>query len=211
MDPASLGIDFGWAGNRATLSFYNKFSDPSGTTDKRPMFWTSGQTLEFSYISPNPPFTVGIAVMKFKNITSTGAAGSSPIFVDTDFPLYRLADIYLIYSECVLRGGSGGDINTALTYVNALRQRAYGNTSGNITSSELTLDFILDERARELYWEAQRRTDLIRFGQFTNGTYTWDLKGGVVGGTQTQSYMDVFPIPYYELNINPNLIQNAGY
>ena len=56
------------------------------------------------------------------------------------------------------------------------------NASGNITSAQLTTDFILDERGRELYYEAQRRTDLIRYGKFTTGTYLWAWKGGVGAG-----------------------------
>jgi hypothetical protein len=67
--------------------------------------------------------------------------------------MFRLADAYLMYAEAVLRGG-GGSAAQALTYVNALRQRAYGNASGNITDAQLTLDFLKDERARELIWEA---------------------------------------------------------
>ncbi|MFX8844659.1 RagB/SusD family nutrient uptake outer membrane protein, partial [Acinetobacter baumannii] len=86
---------------------------------------------------------------------------------------------YLIYAESVLRGGTGGDAATALGYINALRQRAYGNTSGNITATQLTTDFILDERARELYWEGFRRTDLIRYNKFVDATYLWPWKGGV--------------------------------
>ena len=69
--------------------------------------------------------------------------------------------MYLIYAEAVLRGGTG-DNTTALSYVNKIRERAYGSTSGNISANDLTLQFILDERARELYWEGHRRTDLIR-------------------------------------------------
>src|SRR5689334_23061361 len=67
----------------------------------------------------------------------------------------------------ILRGGTGGDAATALNYINLLRKRAYGNASGIIDASQLTTDFILDERGRELYYEAQRRTDLIRYGKFT--------------------------------------------
>ena len=85
--------------------------------------------------------------------------------------MFRLADAYLMYAEAQLRGG-GGDRAQALAYVNALRQRAYGNASGNITDAELTCDFILDERGRELLWEAHRRTDLVRFGLFTGGDYS---------------------------------------
>jgi len=67
----------------------------------------------------------------------------------------RLADIYLMYAEAVLRGGGGGDAGTALTYVNKIVERGHGNNTGaNITSEQLNLDFILDERARELFWEA---------------------------------------------------------
>jgi starch-binding outer membrane protein, SusD/RagB family len=211
MKPAAMGIASGWAGNRATKDFYDKFSDPSGTTDKRAIFFTDGQILVFTDINQVSNFQYGVGVMKFKNISSTGTTGSSTTFTDTDFPLFRLADAYLMYAECVLRGGSGGNLATALSYVNALRQRAYGNTSGDITSNELSLNFILDERARELYWEGQRRTDLVRFGQFTNGSYLWDLKGGTLEGMQTDSYRNIFPIPQKELNSNPDIKQNPGY
>jgi len=78
----------------------------------------------------------------------------------------------------VTRGGTGGDITTALGYINALRQRAYGNTSGNIITTALTTDFILDERARELYWEGFRRTDLVRYGKFVGSNYLGPGKAG---------------------------------
>jgi sugar lactone lactonase YvrE len=111
----------------------------------------------------------------------------------------------------VLRGGSGGDANTALSYINKLRQRAYGNASGNITAAQLTLSFMIDERGRELYWEAQRRTDLIRFGLFTGGSYLWDYKGNVQAGVATDAHLNIFPIPASDLQLNTNLKQNPGY
>jgi len=116
-----------------------------------------------------------------------------------------------MYAEGVLRGANTGDAGTALGYVNALRQRAYGNSTGNITSGQLTLDFILDERARELFWEGHRRTDLIRFGKFTGGSYLWPWKGKVAAGTATESYRDLFPIPSNDMGANPTLKQNPGY
>ena len=74
----------------------------------------------------------------------------------------------------------------------------------------MTLDFILAERCRELYWEGTRRSDLIRFNQFTDqGTWSW--KGGVLAGTTTESFKALYPIPSAELNANPNLTQNTGY
>ena len=110
-----------------------------------------------------------------------------------------------------MRGGSGGSAATALNYINLLRQRAYGNTSGNITSTDLTLPFILDERGRELYWECFRRTDLVRFNEFTSGSYLWPWKGGVAGGTGVDSHYAIFPVPITDLQSNPNLVQNPGY
>ncbi len=199
----------GWAGNRMTTSFVNKvFPDPSGNTDKRAVFYTNGQTLAIT----NPViFAQGYLSAKYKNVTSTGALGSNDTFVDTDFPIFRLSEVYLNYAEAVVRGGTGGDAATALTLVNRLRQRGYGNTSGNINASQLNLSFLIDERGRELYWEALRRTDLIRFGLFTGGSYVWDYKGNVAAGAATDAHLNVFPIPASDLQINPNLKQNPGY
>lgn len=177
-------------------------------SDSRSMFYTDGQSLDIDDIFE---FTDGYAITKFRNITSAGQAGQDPTFVDTDFPLFRLADAYLMYAEAVLRGGSGGDINTALGYVNALRERAYGDNSADITADQLTLDFILDERGRELYWEGYRRTDLVRFGKFSNTDYVWAWKGGVKEGISTDSKYDLFPIPASDITANPNLEQNPGY
>ena len=80
-----------------------------------------------------------------------------------------------------------------------------------ILQRELTLPFILDERGRELYYEAHRRTDLIRHGKFTTSAYLWAWKGGVAGGTQVDSKYNIFPIPSTDLSSNPNLVQNPGY
>lgn len=210
MPPAQFGVGGGWGGIRTTKALVNKFADNTGATDKRAMFWSAGQKLEINDIGQ---FTDGWAITKFSNLTSTGAAAAHahPDFVDTDYPVFRLADVYLMYAEAVLRNGTGGNATTALGYVNALRQRAYGDASGNITSAQLTLDFILDERARELYWEGHRRTDLIRFGKFTTASYLWPWKGKVAEGAATQSYRDLYPIPSNDLGANPTLKQNAGY
>ena len=131
------------------------------------------------------------------------------MFPDTDIPMFRLADAYLMYADAVLRCG-GGSQAQALAYVNAIRQRAYGNTSGNITAPELTLAFLKDERARELMWEAHRRTDLIRFGAFTSAGI-WQWKGGIPAGRVTEAVRNLYPIPASELSANPNLTQNPGY
>jgi len=111
-----------------------------------------------------------------------------------------------------VRGGSGGDVGTAVNYINELRERAYGDESGNISASDLNdVDFILDERARELYWECHRRTDLIRFGYFTGDGYLWPWKGNAANGTSTDEKFNLFPLPAADVNANPNLVQNPGY
>ncbi len=120
--------------------------------------------------------------------------------------------MYLIYAEAFLRGGTGADAVTALDYFNKIRFRAYGDTNaGQLLASNLTLQTILDERGRELYWEGHRRTDLIRYGLLTTGTYLWQWKGGVSSGTSVDSKYNIFPIPTTVRTANPNLEQNTGY
>ena len=121
--------------------------------------------------------------------------------------MIRLAEIYLNYAEGVVKGG-GGDLGTAVDLVNELRDRA-GAT--RITSGQLTAQFVLDERSRELHWEGLRRTDLIRYGQFTSGTYLWPFKGGTSNGRAVDSFRNIFPLPDNVLLINKNLVQNPGY
>lgn len=208
MDPNVFGVTSGWAGLRTTPEFVEIFPGEAESEDGREMFYTDGQTKEIGSISN---FNHGYTVTKYKNVDVNGNWGSdtSGEFPDTDFPMFRLADAYLMYAEAVLRGGNG-DKAAAVRYINALRERAYGNNSANINATQLTLDFIIDERGRELYWEAHRRTDLIRFNQFTeNGTWAW--KGGVPQGATTQAYRNLMPIPASDLGVNTNLTQNTGY
>lgn len=210
MNVADYGMSTSWGGMRTTRAIVDLFPDPFGTVDKRAIFYTSGQNLEISDLAS---FNDGYAVPKFTNMSSTGQPGSDPTrrFTDTDFPMFRLGEIYLAYAEAVLRGGAGGSTAAAVNYVNLLRRRGYGNNNGDISASQLTLDFILAERGRELYWEAKRRTDLVRFGLLTSGSYVWPFKGGVAAGTGVQEKYNVFPIPTTDRIANPNLVQNDGY
>ena len=207
MDAGDFGIDGGWWGIRVLPELVEQFPGGAASADGRALFFTDGQSLEVPNISN---FNDGYAGAKFKNVTSLGVAGAHPTFPDTDFPVFRLADAYLMYAEAHLRGG-GGTAATALGYVNELRERAYGDQSGNITAGELTLDFILDERARELWWEGHRRTDLIRFGVFTGGDYIWSWKGGTQAGAAVADRFNLYPLPASEMLANPNLEQTPGY
>ncbi|OLB17597.1 MAG: hypothetical protein AUI99_04370 [Gemmatimonadetes bacterium 13_1_40CM_3_69_22] len=204
MAAANYGIDYCWGGYRMKQQVHNLFAAGDGRAS---FFYTTGQQVNVDTIGQ---FSNGIAGPKFTNKTSGGVSGSQSGMVDTDFPIFRLADAYLIYAEANLRGG-GGTQAQALTYFNALRERAYGNTSADITAPQFTLDTVLAERGRELLFEAQRRTDLVRFGLFTSGTYVWAWKHGVVGGAALDAGRDLYPLPANELIANPNLQQNPGY
>jgi len=212
---SDFGTIEGWYGYRSTSSFVNLFSDLTGSTDKRAMFTTSkyGTSPAQLQINDISSFDQGPHVKKYVNIRSDGAPVSdgTKYFSDIDFPVFRLAEMYLIYAEAVLRGGTGGDVATAVNYINLIRLRAYGNATGNISSGQLNLQFILDERGRELYWEGHRRTDLIRYGLLTTSTYLWPWKGGVASGTAVDSKYNIFPIPASNIVANPNLTQNTGY
>jgi hypothetical protein len=209
----NYGVTGPWAGLRTTSTMVEKFSNTYDPTipvaqDPRAIFYTNGQTLEIADIAV---FSNGYAVPKFINKTSAGVAGSNATHADIDYPMFRLADVYLMYAEAHLRLG-GGSLTTATGYVNELRERAYGNTSANITEGDLTLEFILDERVRELYFEGHRRIDLIRFGKFAGPDQAiWPWKGGVAAGQATEDFRILFPIPATDLNANPQLEQNEGY
>jgi len=191
----------GWNGATIRPELYRKFD----VADKRAMFFTEGHTLDLTEMSSNTK--IGYGVTKFRNVTSDGTTGSHKDFVDTDYPLFRLADAYLMYAEAVVR--SGVDKSTAIGYVNELRSRA--GLSSPVSESELTLDFIIDERSRELYWEGWRRQDLIRFGKFTGNSYVWQWKGNTQAGTTIANFRNLFPLPVDQIQMNSNLEQNPGY
>jgi hypothetical protein len=203
MNPADYGVSGAWAGLRTTsamvLPFFNQ-----GFTDRRAVFYTNGQSLEIDRIAD---FQQGYAVPKFTNLSSAGVAGVDETFPDTDFPLFRLGAVYLDHAEAALRAGDLAARPLALANLNTLRARAGGQP---LTDADLTLEYLLAERTRELHWEGARRTDLVRYGQFTTGA-VWPWKGGTKEGLETADYRNVFPVPEAELLANPALRQNAGY
>ncbi len=209
---AALGVGSGgWGGAlRVRKEFAQKFDGPTFAFDARnTLLHAPARTIGISDIGNKDQ---GYLLQKYSNKTAAGVAGSNSTFVDTDFPLFRLADVYLMYAECALRGASGASNAQALTYVNALRERANnGSTAADIASGDLTLDFILDERARELHWESHRRQDLIRFNKFAGGNYNWAWKGNASNGVSISNDLKLFPIPANALAANSNLSQNPGY
>ncbi|GGD19879.1 RagB/SusD family nutrient uptake outer membrane protein [Flavobacterium orientale] len=200
----------GWGGAlRLRKQFVQKFDGNEFNNDVRNTIISGVRDIEITDIANRDQ---GYILAKFSNISSAGVPGISTTFVDTDFPMFRLADVYLMYAECALRGASSATLPQAVTYVNALRERANnGSQIGNISQSNLTLDFIIDERSRELHWEGHRRQDLIRFNRYTGGNYNWAWKGNGSNGVSIPSFLKLYPIPQASLASNPNLTQNPGY
>ncbi len=201
-----LGVG-GWSGAlRVRKRFSEKFVDGgSPANDTRNTILIGDRQIQIEDIGDR---SQGYIITKWKNITSDGVKGVHNDFVDTDFPLFRLGDVLLMHAECTERLSPGGNDATSLEYLNTLRSRAGINTL--LTSYDL--NFIIDERSRELYWESHRRQDLIRFGLYTGSAYNWSWKGnGGVNGIGIGSHMALFPLPAESLSANPNLSQNPGY
>ncbi len=216
MEPSDLQAEVNavgaWQGNRATKAILNTFErEYQHEMDSRFSMIRIDFTENVEIVDPSLFTNNGIPVVKYYNRNSDGTLPPSNIAY-TDFPLFRLGEIYLNYAEAVLRGGTGGDAATALQLVNNLRQRGYnGSSTATLTAGELTLDYILDERGREFFYEGQRRTDLIRFGKLTGSSYLWPWKGNVPEGRSVDDYFNVYPIPADDLGANENLVQNSGY
>lgn len=212
-----------WNGNRTRKQFMNILVDTLATygnvqvpasdvlfsqaKDKRVLL---KMKKSMDIPSPSSSGDYGIGVYKFtaRNTDGSQAENYNTAFASTDYPIFRYADALLMRAEALYRLG---DKENAIKDINLVRQRAYGNTSGNITAAQLTDKFMLDERGREFYYEGQRRTDLVRFGQFTSGNYVWQWKGGTFSGAPTSAHMNIFPIPGAEVSANPNISQNPGY
>lgn len=213
-DHSDYGVASGWYGYRTTKAFTDLFPDKTGSTDQRALFTNLGKAT----IDNVGDYQQGIHVKKFVNIRSDGGPVSDVQgnFTDIDFPVFRLPEMYLIYAEAFLRNGGGADVTTALDYLNQIRYRAYGESYGpgnvgKLNPTDLTLQTVLNERGRELYWEGHRRTDLIRYNLLTTSTYLWPWKGGVASGTGVDPKYTIFPVPSTVLSANPNLDQNPGF
>ncbi|MDR0983091.1 MAG: RagB/SusD family nutrient uptake outer membrane protein [Culturomica sp.] len=211
------GSNDSWSGVRARPTLVNKFfpaSTPplgfdeeqmvSAAGDDRALLFSGGdRTLEIPQGTGD--FKNGFAVAKWTNVRSDGGATSHVTYADTDIPFLRLGEAYLILAEATYR--NGGQKQDVLDALNELRDRAHVTRLADIASA----DVILDEWAREMYFEAHRRMDLVRFGYFTGNGYLWEWKGGIAEGTAVPSTYNVYPIPASDLNVNRNLVQNQGY
>lgn len=217
-DMPDNGISGTWAGNRARKDLVKKFftgTPPTGNTatilaaanDDRALFYAVDRSLEIPTANDITDFKKGYSVVKFTGIKSDGSAVTNTGFADTDFFFFRVAESYLAYAEATARLNGGNATAQGIAYLNQLRQRAHA-----AARTSFSLNDILDERSREFYFEAQRRTDLIRYGYYGgNNSYNWTWKGGAANGRSFDSYRNLFPLPSSDLSVNKNLKQNPGY
>lgn len=228
--------DYGMSAQWGCMHAREQFSDKFTAGDLRWSMWckdAQGFKKENTNFST---FTDGYAVVKFTNLLKGDVAAPSDWntsdntknwsaanggkydpdgaiaartenFPDTDLPLIRLAEVYLMYTESYIMGGVG-NATTALDYVNVVRRRA---GLGDWSPADLTADNILDERCRELYWELTRRSDLVRHGKFSGSAYNWSWKSNEVSGAPFAATMDLFPIPSNVIAAQPDFVQNPGY
>ena len=203
----SNGMGQKWAGHVVRRSLLQKFFPyddcPSATTEKiqataqddRCLFYGEGRPYGSA---PFQSFNDGFSCVKFTNLCADDSVITGDTHADTDFPLLRFAEAYLILAEADARLNGGVCSNVAMEALNALRQRAHANRLGTAS-----LDDIVDEWAREFYYEGRRRSDLVRFGLYSGNQYIWDGKGAKV--------RNLLPIPAAELARNPGYTQNPGY
>jgi starch-binding outer membrane protein, SusD/RagB family len=130
-----------------------------------------------------------------------------------DMPIFRLADIYLMKAEAIVRGATTTTVNSELQDAATLMNKVRVRAKAPIVTT-VTLDDLLDERARELYWENWRRNDLIRFDKYEK---EYPIPGDVKTQGYDQNYMApdvrrrIFPIPITEIKLNGKLEQNDAY
>ena len=146
----------------------------------------------------------GASFVKWTNLHADGTAQHHQNFSDTDFPMFRLAEIYLTRAEAKYRLNGSQD---GLADILEVQDRA----NRQIKASSVDEQTLIDEWCREFYLEGRRRSDLVRFGLFTGSKYLWSFKGGAEKGAGIPAYYDVYPIPDNEIKNNPNMNQNPKY
>ncbi|MDR0711217.1 MAG: RagB/SusD family nutrient uptake outer membrane protein [Prevotellaceae bacterium] len=196
-----------WNGPCTLESFYNKYADD----DKRKQQWLvgailkDGDTLTYSNSTlNNAPAIIVPMVSTIQDATAANTFEGARFVkfeiepgighhANSDFPIYRYADILLMKAEALMRLNGGAATQDALNAANMVHERA-----GLKPYTTLTLPELLDERGRELAWEGHRRQDQIRFGTFTSGG--WEFKDA--GESQNRK---IFPIPQWVLDANPGV------
>lgn len=207
-------VFFGKNASASSIGENLPFRNTSIVGDDRAIFYTQGQKLAIQKESDK---NQGLIYMKFNNIHSDGTSGhhASGQFVDTDYPMLRLAEAYLISAESDARLNDGNCTAEGVERIKALRKRANvktGNKYDGIGADALnkfSLEDIFQEWSREFGFEGMRRMVLIRWNRFAGqDEYKWEWMGGSQAGTKIDARFNIFPIPDSELNANPNIKPN---
>ena len=212
-----------WTCNRARQALIEKFfpdlstvpmvNDPHNVAtaagDDRALFFSGaaadGSKQRTVSTEEKTTFAAGLGIMKWTNIRAKDSNFGDASWPDTDIPLLRVAEAYLTLAEANYR--AGGDNTITLGALNKIRNRAHATPLTSFTERD-----IIDEWSREFYFEGRRRSDLVRFGLFTSGSYLWDWKGGSYTGNGVSSIYNLYPIPARALTAGKgNITQNAGY
>lgn len=204
-----------WGGNRTRPQLIQKFFPnldaphiasyemPAVAGDDRAIFDGIGR--EINNLD-RATFKNGYAVAKFVNFKTDGSSGHDATFMDADFFFFRTAEAYLTFAEATARQNGGSATPEGINAINAIRDRAHATKKAGYS-----LNDILDEWAREFYFEGRRRVDLIRFGKFGGNTdYIWQWKGGTYAGRNFDEYRNIYAIPAAQLSAYNNE-QNPGY
>ena len=183
------------AGDQFAADGTTRILDP-GAEDADPNGEPLTFTPQITEIRPNALRQEGVRLGKYEYEDGTDPEGNN------DYPIFRYGDLLLNKAECLLRTNGDND-QEAIDLVNMVRDRAFEDGSENESFTEMNLDMLLAERGREMIGEYYRRQDMIRFGQFTSGT--WQFKDA------SEDFRNLFPIPFNQTQANPNLTQNPGY
>lgn len=232
------GVNGGWGGIRCTKDFVTKYFyvDPASAMineggyddaayaltheDERSMLFSTGYgaraSLEITNEEKLYEFQNGWQCLKFNNIPSTKTeeefreTAASEAFADIDFPVIRLGDVYLMYAEACVRMSQASKAQAKVDELIA-RSNGVAHTLANSWTTE-ERNWFVAERARELFWEATRRTDLIRYGLFCSNELLWPFKGGTSqAGQSFPEYKKLFAIPASQIVANPDLKNPEGY
>lgn len=198
---ANYGATSGWGNFRTRGELTSLFEDG----DTRAMFYKDDSQQFFNGSSIDDQ-THGWFGTKFTNLTDDGtqACNTADGGVNTDYPMFRYADVILMKAEAMFMTGTHSTAEIAAV-LQPIYNRAFGEGVRTLLDSEINADFFLKERARELWWESTRRTDLIRHGKFTTADYLWEWKGGAANGRSVKASYNTYPIPAAEISANPKL------
>lgn len=202
-----------WQGVKVRPEVINNFGDGNPQNDKRYLFCSGSDDGKVKFTidieNLNEFEEQGYMCIKYTYTKEDDYYNQAHVTLtnqicDTDFPLFRLADTYLMLTECKLNGVADAE-DAEYSYFNAVRKRA---GLAPLRANEINKEVLLQERQRELYWEGHRRSDLVRFGKYTGNVYNWSWKGGEVTGKSIDSYRNLFAIPYQYIGA---VGQNEGY